>query len=199
MDLAVLQISASSYRTTNPPISESRSLTVLKEASPFGEPRFLFRVSESYNADERRAEYPLTRTQYDEIVGLFERLRLKEALFARLNEQSAPVMLPPQVGGSSRTVLSFTANGVTMTTGDPPQEMFELTQHLQKLRNAFVRDDPSMQNEPAPPMPGFAGAPVFTPAPPPQPDRPLAEGEWFCPTCGQRNGGAFCSECGTPK
>lgn len=200
MDITFLQISTGSYRTTNPPVSESRTWTVSKEPVPFGEPRLLFRVKESYNASERQAEYPLTRAQYDEIVGLFERLRLQELLLARLNETPAPVYMPPMAGGSSRTILSFTANGVTVTAADPPQEMSALTQHLQTLRNAFADDTSTAQPAPMPPMAGVAPAPPMagvTPAPTAKPES--AAGEWYCPACGQPNRGAFCTECGQKK
>ena len=199
MDISFLQINTSSYRTTNPPVSESSSLTVIKQSFPFGAPRFLFQVQESRNADERRAEYPLTGAQFDEIVALFERLQLKELLIERLNRPTAPAPVPQQCGGSSQTALSFTANGVTVTAGDPPQETAELTRHLQVLRNAFVREDPSMQRAPDPNVIGFAPAPGSAPAPALQLDRVLAEGEWFCPNCGVRNNGAFCTECGTQR
>lgn len=199
MDLTFLQISTSSYRTTNPPVAESSALTVIKQAVPFGAPRFLFQVKESRNADERRAEYPLTGAQFDEIAALFNRLRLKELLIEQLNRPAAPAPLPQQCGGSSQTTLSFTANGVTVTAGDPPQETTELTRHLQALRGAFVSEDPSMQRAPDLSAIGFALAPVPAPVPAPQQNRGLAEGEWFCPNCGSRNSGAFCTECGTKR
>ncbi len=51
-------------------------------------------------------------------------------------------------------------------------------------------------------MLGTLGA--FPPAqtPPPAPTKepgPAAPGEWFCPMCGTRNRGNFCTECGTKK
>ncbi len=54
-------------------------------------------------------------------------------------------------------------------------------------------------------MPGMAGMfGIFPPAqtPPPAPPKqaaPAAPGEWFCPMCGARNSGKFCTECGRPK
>ncbi len=30
-------------------------------------------------------------------------------------------------------------------------------------------------------------------------DGPAAEGEWFCPKCGARNNGSFCTKCGTKR
>ena len=201
MDITFLQISTASCRTTNPPVSESRTLTVIKQLHPFGEPRFLFQVKERRNAAERQAEYPLTCAQFNEIAGLFERLQLKDLLLEKLN---SPVQtpLPQPCGGSSRTVLSFTANGVTVTADDPPQETDALARHLQTLCTAFVSEDPSMRSAPDPSVPGMAPAPVPAAAPAPtqmQPDRGLAPDEWFCSTCGQKNNGAFCTECGKER
>ena len=198
MNITSLQFSSGSYRTTNPPISESHALTVCKDAPPFGEPRFLLRVKDCFNAHEQNAEYPLTRAQYDEITALFERLRVDELLFKRMHEDPVSSMIPPQVGGESHTALTFTANGVSVTVSNPPQETFELLQHLQSLRAAFAKDDPSAMPDPNPSIYGIA-VPPSAPQPKPQPSGTLAAGEWFCPNCGQRNSGAFCSECGTPR
>ena len=192
MEITLLQIGTSSYRTTNPPVSQSQTLTVCKQAVPFGAPCFVFRTEECFNGSERKAEHPLTAAQFDEIVGLFERLRLVELLFARLNETPAPAFLPPMAGGSSRTVLSFTANGVTVTASDPPQEMFE---RLQELRNTFADGEPPLPHPPGAPIFGAAPAPV----PPPIPKTKEPADGWFCPNCGQKNTGTFCSECGQKR
>jgi hypothetical protein len=51
-------------------------------------------------------------------------------------------------------------------------------------------------------MAGGFGAfwPVQTPPPPkPKQAAPAAAGEWYCPMCGARNSGRFCTECGKPK
>ena len=37
------------------------------------------------------------------------------------------------------------------------------------------------------------------PTAPPKPPAPAAAGEWFCPLCGARNSGRFCTECGKPR
>ena len=48
------------------------------------------------------------------------------------------------------------------------------------------------------------GLGAFWPVPTPPPTKPVqaapaAAGEWFCPMCGARNSGKFCTECGKPK
>ncbi len=191
MDITFLQITTSDYRTTNPPVSESKELTVCKEALPFGAPRFFLRSTERYNTNERKTEHPLTPAQFDEAAALFERLRLGELLFARLNEAPAPTYTPPMAGGSSQTVLSFTANGVTVTAADPPREVFELFRHLRALQNTFA--DPNL------PRPDVPGQFPCERAPAPAPKQSEQTDGWQCPSCGWRNTGAFCTECGQQK
>ncbi len=194
MNITLIKICTGCYSTTNPPISESSELAMKVTE---GEACIVER--NSFNSDFTEKEYRMTARQYDEIVSLFNELKIPEVI-KNLNEQNMPCF-PMQTGGYRNHSFSFTIDGETTLSNRVNSEIDTL---MRKLREMISEcGEPikvSEHKDPDAPRPGgFA----FIGAMPPAAEANNAahsENEWVCANCGfQFNKGKFCVECGAKR
>ncbi len=194
MNITLIKICTGCYSTTNPPISESSELAMKVTE---GEACIVER--NSFNSDFTEKEYRMTARQYDEIVSLFNELKIPEVIKS-LNEQNMPCF-PAQTGGYTNTGFSFIIDGETTFSNRVNSDVDTLMRRLREM----ISDcgEPIKVSERKDRDAARAGGFAFIGAVPSvtEANNGVHSGsEWACAKCGfQFNEGKFCVECGAKR
>ncbi len=204
LKITAIGFSYRSYASTNPP----RDISNLTEFYEEYGGNYRIKTCNFINGLEITKIYAVEKEKAGEITALFESLGITDDVAAKLRGGPDPVM-PPVTGGSESHGFSFTANGIRVDCNYIPscaQTLCEKIKEITAQCGEPVSEKTAGEDRNAKYYAGLGivpveGAPGFTAqtdtAPASGP--PLSEGEWFCPLCGNRNTGAFCSECGNLK
>ena len=189
MGISELVFSSGSYKTTNPPISESSST-----ALEIGADGAVLTCKSTYNGAEGCKKFNVPQAEVDGLLALFAQLGVKAYILNAIANPPPP--MPPYMGGMESSAFSFTENGESLEVNSVDGAVLEFVNRLCSLQQScgapFFEQKPPQQEGAAFGM----AAPVSVQ----QPAAPSpAQCSWYCPNCGAPNNGRFCTECGTPK
>lgn len=124
MDISSLSVRSFRSATTNPPINESRELTLINTGTLICET--------VYNGASSVKHYSLDPSQRDRIYALVQELQIVQLAFDMLSAPQLPVM-PTMVGGVSGTVLTLVANGVSLSISSTNERIGRISAELNSL------------------------------------------------------------------
>jgi len=199
------------WRTTNPPITSSESLTIARELR-----RISLSVTEDFCGNGSINTYTLSEEELSAISEWAETQAAVDAMFEAMQQPGTYV--PEQVGGCRNESFSLTAGDITVTASRLPAAVSALVAKLYAFAAAKTPEETTLLNNtdapPVVPMPmvdmnalplGMGmGVPPQKEAPPSAApvceETEAADGTWRCPHCGATdNISKFCTECGMPK